>query len=108
MICLLVLVLVVIYFVVLLAGHFLWTLFNGFMISESKIPKYWKWMNKATPTTYMLYGVTASQFGDNDTEFNAFGTVMTVKQYIKNVFDYEYGFRWWCVAIMLLFIIVFR
>lgn len=78
------------------------------MISESKIPSYWKWMNKATPTTYIMYGITASQFGDNDTKINAFGKAVPVKEYIEDLFGYEYSFRWWCVAILLLFIVVFR
>ncbi|GMH32356.1 hypothetical protein BSKO_00190 [Bryopsis sp. KO-2023] len=90
------------------AFHFLWTLFNGFLIAESQIPAGWKWMNKITPTTYIIYGLSVSQLGENDTPIIAFGQTATVKEFLKRRFDFEYSFRWWCVGILCLFIVVFR
>lgn len=32
----------------------------------------------------------------------------TVGQYMKDFFGFEYDFRWWCVLILLVFIMFFR
>lgn len=32
----------------------------------------------------------------------------TVREYLKDYFGYEYGFRWWCALILLCFAFFFR
>lgn len=65
-------------------------------------------MNKITPTTYILYGMAVSQLGDNETVMDSVNDPKTVKDFMKDRFGYDYDFRWWCVGILLLFIVVFR
>ena len=33
----------------------------GFIISYSQIPVYYQWLNRITPTTWILYALTTSQ-----------------------------------------------
>lgn len=85
-----------------------WNVFNGFLIARSEMPVYWEWMNRITPTTYIIYGLTISQLGDNETPINAFGVETTVKRFLDDRFGYEFDFRWWCVVILFAFLIAFR
>lgn len=90
-------------------SHFIWQLFNGFVIAEPKMPRGWKWMNKITPTTYIIYGLTVSQLGDSDAEIDVLGTQnATLSEYLEDTFGYEFSFRWWTVGILFLFIVTFR
>jgi hypothetical protein len=36
------------------------------------------------------------------------GACPSVKQFVKDYFDYEYSFRWWCALILLGFLAAFR
>ncbi|CAD7702122.1 unnamed protein product [Ostreobium quekettii] len=89
-------------------SHFVWTLFNGFLIAESEMPRGWRWMNTIVPTTYIVHGLTASELGDNNAQLSTFAGNLTVSQFIKDRFDFDHSFRWWCVGIMFLFIVVVR
>jgi hypothetical protein len=68
---------------------------SGFTITYSSIPNYWKWANCMTPMTYAIYGLGASQLGDNDSPLVGPGLAAstTVSKYLEAVYDYDYGFR---------------
>lgn len=53
---------------VLLGGllHFLWNVFNGFLQPNPLMPKGWLWMNYMSATTWVIYGLSAAQLGDED------------------------------------------
>jgi ABC-2 type transporter len=60
-----------------------WTIFNGFVLPYSQIPVYWKWMNRITPTTWILYALSVSQLGDVNTPVRNFnGTETTVSEFM--------------------------
>ncbi|WIA20601.1 hypothetical protein OEZ85_004985 [Tetradesmus obliquus] len=84
------------------AINFLFNQFNGFTITYNSIPSYWKWANRIVPPTYAIYGLGASQLGDNHTPLVGPGLPAgtTVSSYLKAVYDYDYDFRWWALLIM--------
>ena len=49
--------------VVALGVNFLWGLFNGYIITYPAIPIYWKWFNRISPDTWVIYGVVIDQLG---------------------------------------------
>ena len=54
-------------------------------------------------------GLAVSQLGNNEQEFeDPQGSRSTVKDFLNKSFDYEYSFRWPCVAIALAYVVVFR
>ncbi len=44
--------------------NLLFSLFCGFVITYPNIPDYWKWLNRLSPTTWMLHGLGSSQLGN--------------------------------------------
>ncbi|CAA0839121.1 ABC transporter G family member 40 [Striga hermonthica] len=67
----------------------LWTLFSGFIIPRPKIPIWWRWYYWATPVSWTLYGLAASQYGD--VESYMFPGV-TVKEVMKSYFGFRHDF----------------
>jgi ABC-type multidrug transport system permease subunit len=67
----------------------------GFTITYNSIPNYWKWANRIVPPTYAIYGLGASQLGDNHSPLVGPGLAAdtTVSSYLKAVYDYDYDFR---------------
>jgi hypothetical protein len=67
----------------------------GFTITYNSIPNYWKWANRIVPPTYAIYGLGASQLGDNHSPLVGPGLPAdtTVSSYLKAVYDYDYEFR---------------
>ncbi|KAL4434347.1 hypothetical protein ABPG75_000788 [Micractinium tetrahymenae] len=87
----------------------LWTISNGFLIPYPMIPKGWKWLNRISPTTWILYGLGGSQLGDSDVPMVAFGTQhTTVGEFMTSYFDYDFSFIWWCTLIVFSFAVFFR
>lgn len=85
------------------------------MIARSQIPRGWRWVNSISPQTYIIYGITVSQLADNNAEVantaflnNRGNSNLTVSQYINDIFEYESGFEWYCVGILLIYITIFR
>ena len=71
-------------------------IFNGFTLPYPNIPKGWKWMNRAVPTTWMLYALSASQLGDNEQPFiDPNGKLTTVKGYLLDNLGYRHDFIWY-------------
>lgn len=71
-----------------------WNLFAGFMLPRGLIPVWWRWYYWATPVSWTLYGVMASQVGDINTELHLTGGAsgITVKRYLKETFGMEHSF----------------
>ncbi|KAG2425086.1 hypothetical protein HXX76_013995 [Chlamydomonas incerta] len=88
--------------------NFLFNVFNGFMITYPDIPKGWRWMNRAVPPTWILYGLGVSQLG-NDTDLIEYaGVQMPINEFLEVRFGYHYYMRWWIVLILLSYILVLR
>ena len=71
--------------IVCLGVNFLWGLFNGYVIVYTAIPVYWKWMNRISPTTWMLYGVVIDQLGDRSDVLVSGLTVSATRSYYPAV-----------------------
>lgn len=46
-------------------NHFLWNIFNGFLVPSPLMAAGWRWLNYISATTYVIYSLAASQLGDN-------------------------------------------
>lgn len=85
----------------------LWTYFNGFLVPYSMMPEAWKWMNRISPTTWVIYGLGCSQMCDSQAAIVEYNNE-TVSQLLKQEFGYEFDFIWWCVLIVAAYAIFFR
>jgi hypothetical protein len=47
-------------------NHFLWNIFNGFLVPSPIMPWGWRWLNYTSGTTYVIYSLAASQMGRNE------------------------------------------
>jgi len=96
--------------IVALGINFMWGLFNGYAIPFQSIPIYWKWMNRISPQTWMVYGLVVDQLGGDPSAMvsGILGPPTSVPDYMNSVFGYEYSFRGWCVLILLAYVLVFR
>lgn len=88
--------------------NFIFNIFNGFVITYPSIPYYWQWLNRCVPTTWVLYGLGVSQLGDVKQLVAFAGRRVPVKGFVKGLFDYDYDMRWWCLAIMVTYVVFFR
>ncbi|KAF6263806.1 ABC-2 type transporter-domain-containing protein [Scenedesmus sp. NREL 46B-D3] len=89
--------------------NFTMNLFNGFVIAYPAMPSYWRWLNRAVPTTWVLYGLGVSQLGDVTDQLVQFaGRRMPVSSFTKMLFDFDYDMRWWCLVIVFGYVVFFR
>ncbi|MEW5311977.1 MAG: hypothetical protein WDW38_003643 [Sanguina aurantia] len=90
--------------------NFLFNVFNGFLFPYPTMPVYYKWANRGTPTTWLLYGLVTSQLGSQDIAFSypADPSITTVPQFLERVFGWTYDFRFYCIAIVAAYIVFFR
>ncbi|BDA47962.1 ABC transporter G family member 36 [Coccomyxa sp. Obi] len=87
----------------------LWSIFNGFMLPYPLMPMGWKWLNRISPATWIIYGLAVDQMGENtDQLITPEGEITTVKAFLTSYFGYEHSFRWNCTAIIIAYIFVFR
>lgn len=87
----------------------LWTLFNGFLLPYPTMPAGWKWMNRISPTTWILYGLSCSQLCDREVPMsNLNGQPTTISAFVDSFFGWESGMIWWCTLIVAGFAIFFR
>ncbi|KAF5767760.1 putative sulfate-transporting ATPase [Helianthus annuus] len=71
----------------------LWNLFSGFIIPRPQIPIWSRWCYWVTPLSWTVYGLLTSQVGQQDLSFEVPGAGnMTVKEFIKEEFGFEYDF----------------
>jgi hypothetical protein len=47
-------------------NHFLWNIFNGFLVPNPIMAKGWLWLNYISATTYVIHGLAASQLGQEE------------------------------------------
>nr|KYP71088.1 ABC transporter G family member 39 [Cajanus cajan] len=70
-----------------------WNVFSGFMIPRTEIPIWWRWYYWATPNSWTLYGLVASQLGNENAQVEIPGAEnIELKELIKKNFGYEYSF----------------
>lgn len=92
----------------------MWTIFNGFLVPYPQTPVGWKWMSRISPTTWILYGLGASQLADStvpieETASSESGSsYVTVGDFVTGFWGYDYGFIWWCPLIIFTYIVFFR
>jgi hypothetical protein len=87
----------------------IWTVLNGYIIPYSQIPIYWKWMNRISPPTWILYGLGTSQLGDNyEIITGPDGQETTVSAFIQDFYGYDFDFIWQAWLIVLAFAVGFK
>ncbi|PON39969.1 ABC transporter-like [Parasponia andersonii] len=74
--------------------YMLWNLFSGFMIPHKRIPIWWRWYYWANPVAWSLYGLLASQYGDDNKLVKLSDGVhqVAIKSLLREVFGYRHDF----------------
>jgi hypothetical protein len=72
------------------------------------MPHYWRWLNRAVPTTWVLYGLGASQLGDVEQLMQFAGRRTPVSKFVRGLMGYEYELRFWALGIMVAFVVALR
>lgn len=54
-----------------------------------RIPVWWRWYYWTSPVAWTLYGMTVSQFGDDN---GMLDTGVTTKQFLEDYFGYKHDF----------------
>ncbi|KAF7069741.1 hypothetical protein CFC21_075324 [Triticum aestivum] len=86
----------------------LWNLFAGFLVVRPLIPIWWRWYYWANPVSWTIYGVVASQFGDNKSPLKVPGGSDTfVKQFLEDNLGIKHDFLGYVVLAHFAFIIAF-
>ncbi|GFR41754.1 hypothetical protein Agub_g2509 [Astrephomene gubernaculifera] len=88
--------------------NFLFNVFNGFIITYPDMPRGWRWMNRAVPPTWILYGLGISQLGNDEGVIIYGGKATPIDEFMSQRFGYRYDMRWWVVLILLAYILVMR
>ena len=77
-------------------------------------PAGWKWLNRLSPTSYILEGLAGSQMADSDVPFEitaADGTTSidgTVGEFVQDFFGYDKTFVKYTPLIVLAYVVAFR
>nr|CAB3492357.1 unnamed protein product [Digitaria exilis] len=86
----------------------LWNLFAGFLIVRPAIPIWWRWYYWANPVSWTIYGVVASQFGENGGSLSVpGGSPVVVKQFLNDNLGIRHDFLGYVVLVHFAYIIVF-
>ncbi|CAL5033830.1 unnamed protein product [Urochloa decumbens] len=86
----------------------LWNLFAGFLIARPAIPIWWRWFYWANPVSWTIYGVMASQFGENGGSFSGpGGKPVVVNRFLKDNLGIQHDFLGYVVLVHFAYIIVF-
>ncbi|XP_010670754.2 ABC transporter G family member 32 isoform X2 [Beta vulgaris subsp. vulgaris] len=74
--------------------YMMWNLFSGFMISQMRIPVWWRWYYWANPIAWSLYGLLTSQYGTINDPVKLSDGVRSVplRQLLKDQFGYRHDF----------------
>jgi ABC-type multidrug transport system permease subunit len=95
--------------IVATAFYGIWNLFSGFIVPRPSIPVWWRWYYWICPVAWTLYGLVATQFGDDVT--SRIETNETVKEFIRRYFGYRDDFvgiaAFVVVGFTLLFALIF-
>ncbi|KAH7547772.1 hypothetical protein JRO89_XS14G0014100 [Xanthoceras sorbifolium] len=85
-----------------------WNLFSGFLIPRTQIPIWWRWYYWASPVAWTIYGLVTSQVGDKTSRVDlAEESLVTVKDYLKEHYGYEYDFLGAVAAAHVGFVLLF-
>lgn len=86
-----------------------WNIFAGFLISRPMIPVWWRWFYWADQVSWTIYGVIASQFGDDNRTLTAPGQTggVVVKDFLNDQLGYRHGFLGYVVLGHFAFILIF-
>lgn len=76
------------------AFYSLFNLFSGFYIPRPRIPSWWIWYYWICPMAWTIYGLIASQYGDDERTIKVPGIEPdpTIKWYLKHHLGYDYDF----------------
>ncbi|CAL9146210.1 ABC transporter G family member 45-like [Musa acuminata AAA Group] len=90
----------------------LWNIFSGFFIPRKMIPSWWRWYYWVDPAAWTVYGLMASQLGDNVDLLHVAGrSDETVKEFLKEYFGLQDKYLSLIVslhvAVIILFLFVF-
>ncbi|KAH9321633.1 hypothetical protein KI387_016272 [Taxus chinensis] len=69
-----------------------WNLFSGFIIPRPKMPVWWRWYSWATPMSWTLYGLFASQLADVDTEMDTADGRLAISKFMRSYFGMRHDF----------------
>ncbi|XP_022898531.1 pleiotropic drug resistance protein 2-like [Olea europaea var. sylvestris] len=71
-----------------------WNLFSGFLIPRPLIPIWWRWYYWASPVAWTIYGIFASQIGDQTGELELTGNTgrARINDFLKDYLGYEHDF----------------
>uniref|UniRef100_A0ACD5TSL6 Uncharacterized protein n=1 Tax=Avena sativa TaxID=4498 RepID=A0ACD5TSL6_AVESA len=87
-----------------------WNIFAGFIISRPMIPIWWRWFYWADPVSWTIYGVIASQYGNDNTTLTVpgqTGGVVVVKDFLNDMLGYRHDFLGYAVLGHLAYILLF-
>jgi ABC-type multidrug transport system ATPase subunit len=86
----------------------LWNLFAGFLVVRPLIPIWWRWYYWANPVSWTIYGVVASQFGENNSKLTVPGGDDTVvKQFLEDNLGVKHDFLGYVVLAHCAYVIGF-
>ena len=64
-------------------------------VSFMQMPKGWRWLNRVSPATWIIYGLAVDQLGESQSMMTTpDGHQTTVAHFMNYYFGYDYGFRW--------------
>ncbi|KAL8130556.1 LOW QUALITY PROTEIN: hypothetical protein V2J09_019711 [Rumex salicifolius] len=67
----------------------MFNLFAGFLITKPRIPGWWIWLYYLCPTSWTLFGMLSSQYGDVETRIDVFGQSKTVSGFLNDYFGFD-------------------
>uniref|UniRef100_A0ACD5W7I6 Uncharacterized protein n=2 Tax=Avena sativa TaxID=4498 RepID=A0ACD5W7I6_AVESA len=86
----------------------LWNLFAGFLVARPLIPVWWRWYYWADPVSWTIYGIVASQFGQNESRLTVPGDdPVTVKKFLDDSLGIQHDFLGYVVLAHFLYVIGF-
>lgn len=93
--------------------NFLFNIFNGYVIPYPAMARGFQWINRISPTSWVIYGLVSDQLGDIQLPVTGvpntpIGSEPTCAEYVNQKYGYEYGFRGWTLLIILAYIVFLR
>ncbi|CAM0878459.1 unnamed protein product [Alopecurus aequalis] len=86
----------------------LWNLFAGFLVVRTMIPIWWRWYYWLNPVSWTIYGVVASQFGDNTGPLTVPGAEsVSVKKFLDDNLGIKHDFLGYIVLGHFAYVIAF-
>ncbi|XP_058724835.1 pleiotropic drug resistance protein 1-like [Vicia villosa] len=82
----------------------IWCLFSGFIIPLSRIPIWWKWYYWMCPVAWTLYGLVASQYGDN---MDRLENGERVEEFVRNYFGFDHEYLGMVAIVVASFSVLF-